>query len=264
MWLSIPRIARQITAPLAAALTKPTCARLVLLLLGAILTLGHRTVSNILRILGRLAPGHPSSYHRVLSHRRAWGWKLACIVASLVMDRGMVRWPATPSGDRYRHRTLVPGRPATRADPLGLRPRSDGHPPRRILLHHRCAAFCPSRRRNVHRPLVDRSDVRRAPCPSGAREHTGLVQEDRAACGPLAARLVHDRRTVLSSITETLAERAECELGRLVSNCNCNTLRGRGAQHFARPQTLFDGKNGQTCTLPLRAWPSGHMSARCI
>jgi hypothetical protein len=43
---------------------------LVLLALAAILTVGGRTVSNLLRCLGALAPGHFSSYHRVLSHRR--------------------------------------------------------------------------------------------------------------------------------------------------------------------------------------------------
>jgi hypothetical protein len=41
-----------------------------LLALAAILTVGGRTIANLLRCLGALAPGHSSSYHRVLSHRR--------------------------------------------------------------------------------------------------------------------------------------------------------------------------------------------------
>ena len=64
---SIPKIARQVTDLFAPAFTPRTHSRFVLLLLGAILTLGCRTVSNILRLLGRLAPGHPTSYHRLVS-----------------------------------------------------------------------------------------------------------------------------------------------------------------------------------------------------
>src|SRR5262249_17490065 len=56
--------------PLSPALTRPTYHRLVLLALAAILTVGGRTIANLLRTLGALAPGHPSSYHRALSHRR--------------------------------------------------------------------------------------------------------------------------------------------------------------------------------------------------
>src|SRR3954471_14948895 len=56
--------------PLAPALTRPTYHRFVLLALAAILTVGGRTVANLLRLRGALAPGHPCSYHRVLSHRR--------------------------------------------------------------------------------------------------------------------------------------------------------------------------------------------------
>lgn len=82
----IPKAVRQVTDELAPAFTKPTHARFVVLLLGAILTLGHRTVSNILRVLGSLAPGHPSSYHRVLSQRRVCFWKLARLVARLVLE----------------------------------------------------------------------------------------------------------------------------------------------------------------------------------
>lgn len=55
----------------APAFTRPTFARAVVLALAAILTVGRRSVQNLLRTAGALAPGHPSSYHRVLS-QRAW------------------------------------------------------------------------------------------------------------------------------------------------------------------------------------------------
>src|SRR4051794_22760599 len=60
----LPEPVRTAFDPLAPAFTRPTYHRFVLLALAAILTLGGRTVANLLRRLGALAPGHPSSYHR--------------------------------------------------------------------------------------------------------------------------------------------------------------------------------------------------------
>ena len=61
--------------PLANALvftfTNPTYQRFSTLLVGAILTTGRRTVANVLRTLRHLAPGHPTTYQRVLS-RAPW------------------------------------------------------------------------------------------------------------------------------------------------------------------------------------------------
>ncbi len=65
-----PKPVHTVFEPLAPALTRPTYRRLVLLALAAILTVGGRTIANLLRSLGALAPGHSSSYHRVLSRRR--------------------------------------------------------------------------------------------------------------------------------------------------------------------------------------------------
>jgi hypothetical protein len=58
------------------------------LALATLLTLGRRTVCNLLRTLGALAPGHPSSYHRVFSQRRWSSWRLA---------RGLAGWVFTTS-----------------------------------------------------------------------------------------------------------------------------------------------------------------------
>ena len=52
----------------------------------AILTLGGRTVCNLLRTLRALAPGHPSSYHRVFSKRRWSSWRLARLLAGWIFD----------------------------------------------------------------------------------------------------------------------------------------------------------------------------------
>lgn len=67
----IPAIAQPLVQGFAAAFTRPTFKRFLTLMAGAVLNTGRRTISNLLRTLGGLAPGHPSSYHRVFS-RRFW------------------------------------------------------------------------------------------------------------------------------------------------------------------------------------------------
>jgi hypothetical protein len=67
------------------AFTKPTFQRWVALLLGAILTTGRHTVSNILRTLGGLEPGSASSFHRVLSTRRWKPWVLSRALATWIL-----------------------------------------------------------------------------------------------------------------------------------------------------------------------------------
>jgi hypothetical protein len=81
----LPAPAAAVLLPLAPVCTAPTFERLVLLTLSAILTTGRRTVANLLRTLGGLAPGHPTSYHRVLSSARWSGLRLACRLARLVL-----------------------------------------------------------------------------------------------------------------------------------------------------------------------------------
>src|SRR5215203_1241858 len=73
------------------AFTPATFARAQLLAVAAILTTGRRTVSNLLRTLGHLARGTPSSYHRVLSHARWSGPRTAALLTRLVLLR---YWPA--------------------------------------------------------------------------------------------------------------------------------------------------------------------------
>jgi hypothetical protein len=74
---AVPEPARSLLDALADAFTRPTFLRFVVLALATILTIGGRTVCNLLRTLGGLAPGHPSSYHRVFCKRRWSCWRLA-------------------------------------------------------------------------------------------------------------------------------------------------------------------------------------------
>jgi hypothetical protein len=67
--------------------------------LATILTVGARTVCNLLRTLGALAPGHPSSYHRVFSRRRWSSWRLARALAGWVLDHLVPEGPVHLAGD---------------------------------------------------------------------------------------------------------------------------------------------------------------------
>jgi DDE superfamily endonuclease len=82
----VPQPARSLFDSLAGAFTRPTFFRFVVLGLAAILTVGCRTVCNLLRTLGALAPGHPSGYHRFFSKRRWSCWRLARALAGWVFD----------------------------------------------------------------------------------------------------------------------------------------------------------------------------------
>ena len=71
----------------------------VVLALAAILTIGSRTVCNLLRTLGTLAPGHESSYQRVFS-KRCWSpWRLAQRLAGWVFDHLAPSGPIFLAGD---------------------------------------------------------------------------------------------------------------------------------------------------------------------
>jgi hypothetical protein len=82
----LPKPARSLFEALAGSFTRPTFLRFVVLALATILTVGQRTVCNLLRTLGALAPGHPSSYHRVFCQRRWSCWRLAQGLATWVFD----------------------------------------------------------------------------------------------------------------------------------------------------------------------------------
>ncbi len=79
--------------------TRPTFRRFRLLLVAAILTRGRHTVANLLRTLGRLAPGHRTDYQRVLS-RAGWsGLRLGCTLARLLLAQLAPEGPVLLVGD---------------------------------------------------------------------------------------------------------------------------------------------------------------------
>ena len=83
---AVPAPARSLLDRLATAFSYPTFLRFTVLTLAALLTVGHRTVCNVLRTLGALVPGNPSSYHRVFCKRRWSAWRLAHALAGWVFE----------------------------------------------------------------------------------------------------------------------------------------------------------------------------------
>ena len=78
----------------------------MLLVLGAIVTPGRRTIAAVLRTMRPLARGHFSSYHRVLSGARWSLWVAGRALAHAVLAHGPEGQPVVPAVDdtAARHR----------------------------------------------------------------------------------------------------------------------------------------------------------------
>jgi hypothetical protein len=91
---------------LAGAFTRPTFIRFVTLVLAAILTVGSRTVSNMVRTVRNLIPGHVSSYNRVFSKRRWSTWAVAHGLCRLLLKHlvpmGTVHLAGDDTVDEHR------------------------------------------------------------------------------------------------------------------------------------------------------------------
>jgi hypothetical protein len=97
--LVIPDFAQPVLCSFAAVFYHPTYQRFLVLLVAAILTAGRRTVSNLLRTSADLAPGDPSSYHRVLSQRRWSTLQLARTLTRFILDHWAPEGPIPLAGD---------------------------------------------------------------------------------------------------------------------------------------------------------------------
>lgn len=95
----IPSAAKPLLHSFSTAFTKPTYQRWLVLLFSAVLTVGRRTVSNLRRTVQTLAPGDPSSYHRVFSKRRYECWKLSRALAVFILKRWVPEGPVYLAGD---------------------------------------------------------------------------------------------------------------------------------------------------------------------
>jgi hypothetical protein len=77
----------------------PTYHRLLVLMLGAILTTGRQTITNIIRTVCPYTKGHLSSYHRVFSQRRWSPWALARLLITFLLAHVVPPGPVLLAGD---------------------------------------------------------------------------------------------------------------------------------------------------------------------
>jgi DDE superfamily endonuclease len=82
----LPKAAEPLVCAFSVAFTHPTFQRVLVLILGAILSLRYRTVTGMLRAVGPLARGHWSDFHRVLCCRVWSCWPLGKVLAGLLLE----------------------------------------------------------------------------------------------------------------------------------------------------------------------------------
>jgi hypothetical protein len=103
----LPAEAHPLLFALCSAFSYPTFDRFATLMAAAVLTPGRRTVANLLRTLGPLAHGHPTTYQRVLS---CASWSGLCL--GLLLARFLLGLSASNRGSpadlvQLRHRLRV-------------------------------------------------------------------------------------------------------------------------------------------------------------
>jgi hypothetical protein len=95
----LPPEALPILSELVPAFTQPIYRRFVTLTLAAVLTTGRRTIANLLRTLGELAPGHRTDYQRVLSRAPWSALGLGCALAGFILAHLVPDGPVVLVGD---------------------------------------------------------------------------------------------------------------------------------------------------------------------
>jgi hypothetical protein len=83
-----------------------TARRLFLFFAAAILVVGDKTVSNVLRLLALIEPLNHSPFHRLFSYRIWSSHRLAKVIAKFVLDRfcetGVIRIVGDETVDGHR------------------------------------------------------------------------------------------------------------------------------------------------------------------
>jgi hypothetical protein len=95
----LPHEAHSLLLALSPAFTVPSFHRFTTLMAAAILTTGRRTVANLLRTLGGLAPGHRTSYPRILSAAQWSSLHLACLLSRFLIQHLLPEGTVRPVGD---------------------------------------------------------------------------------------------------------------------------------------------------------------------
>ncbi len=84
--LTIPSAAEQLFLQFSTAFTKPTFQRILPLAIGAIITIGRRTVTAVLWTMRSVIDGHCSTYHRIFSRARWSLWPLGKVLAATILQ----------------------------------------------------------------------------------------------------------------------------------------------------------------------------------
>ena len=105
--ICVPHQFKPLLARLSSATARPqTARRLILFFAAAILVIGDRTVSGVLRLLDLITPLNPSTFHRLFSHRKWSSRRFAKIIATFVIDRfyseGTIRLVGDETVDGHR------------------------------------------------------------------------------------------------------------------------------------------------------------------
>lgn len=82
---SIPKAAEPLTQAIGDVFTRPTCQRFTALMMGLIVTMGRRTVSHALAVMGPILDGHWCNYHRLYSSAKFSMWALAAVLVRQVV-----------------------------------------------------------------------------------------------------------------------------------------------------------------------------------
>jgi hypothetical protein len=86
--IRVPRKFKPLLDQLSSATRHPqTAQRLILFFAAAVLVVGDRTVSGVLRLLHLIKPLNPSTFHRLFSHRKWSSHRFARIIAGFVVDQ---------------------------------------------------------------------------------------------------------------------------------------------------------------------------------
>ena len=97
--LTWPRAAEPLLSSFCVAFSSATFQRAMVLMLGGVLAMGRRTITNMLWTVRSLADGHFSSYHRVFSRARWSLWPLGKALASAVLAWIPEDQPVAVAGD---------------------------------------------------------------------------------------------------------------------------------------------------------------------
>jgi len=105
--IRVPQEFKPLLSSLVVTFGKPaTARRMIFFSVAAILTVGDRTVSNVLRLLSLIDAVNPSTYHRLFSHRRWSSRPLAYAIAKFVIERwvpkGVIRLCGDETVDGHR------------------------------------------------------------------------------------------------------------------------------------------------------------------